>query len=230
MAQLKDLIVNGTSRFIGDIFGTLKGNADTATQAGRVFHGSCTTAADVANKIVTCSEYTTLTVGDIIFVTFSVVNSAAITSLTLNVNSTGAKPIKYMYNNVVSNIPAAGYLLAQTYIFHYDGTNWVIDNMHYNTNSTYNNMSLGNGYGTCTTAAVTAAKVVTLASYNLLVGGYISVLFTYDVPANATLNVNGKGAKDIFYKNAKITAGIISAGDLATFIYDGTQYRLVSKM
>jgi len=30
MAVLKDLIVNGPSRFIGNIYGTLKGNSDTA--------------------------------------------------------------------------------------------------------------------------------------------------------------------------------------------------------
>lgn len=33
MAQLKDLLVNGSSRFIGDIYGNLRGNADTATKA-----------------------------------------------------------------------------------------------------------------------------------------------------------------------------------------------------
>lgn len=33
MAQLKDLIVTGASRFLGNIYGTLKGNADTATKA-----------------------------------------------------------------------------------------------------------------------------------------------------------------------------------------------------
>lgn len=38
MAQLKSLIVNGASRFIGDVFantftGNLSGNADTATSA-----------------------------------------------------------------------------------------------------------------------------------------------------------------------------------------------------
>ena len=32
MAQLKDLIVTGASRFIGNIYGTLKGNADTASK------------------------------------------------------------------------------------------------------------------------------------------------------------------------------------------------------
>ena len=33
MAQLKDLIVTGASRFLGNIYGNLKGNADTATKA-----------------------------------------------------------------------------------------------------------------------------------------------------------------------------------------------------
>lgn len=32
MAQLKDLIVTGASRFLGDIYGNLKGNADSATK------------------------------------------------------------------------------------------------------------------------------------------------------------------------------------------------------
>lgn len=33
MAQIKDLIVTGASRFLGNIYGTLKGNADTSTKA-----------------------------------------------------------------------------------------------------------------------------------------------------------------------------------------------------
>lgn len=34
MAQLKDLLVTGTSRFIGDIYGNLKGTADKAIADG----------------------------------------------------------------------------------------------------------------------------------------------------------------------------------------------------
>jgi len=109
----------------------------------------------------------------------------------------------------------------------YDGTNYQIvgdlDN-----NSTYTNMSLGNGYGTCETAATTAAKVVTLAKYNLLTGGVVAVHFTNAVPANATMNINSKGAKNIYYNGARITANVIQAGDIATFIYDGTQYHLLT--
>lgn len=88
--------------------------------------------------------------------------------------------------------------------------------------------SMGFGYGTCTTAAGTAAKVATLSEYNLIKNGIVSVRFSYDVPANATLNINNKGAKNIFSRGTKVTAGIILAGDIATFIYDGTQYHLIS--
>lgn len=57
MAQLKDLIVNGPSRFIGDVYattftGNLAGNANTATSA--------TTAAALTGKtLVTASAITT---------------------------------------------------------------------------------------------------------------------------------------------------------------------------
>ena len=67
-----------------------------------------------------------------------------------------------------------------------------------------------------------------LASYALVKNGMVSVKFSYAVPANSTLNINSRGAKNIFYRGAKITAGVINAGDIATFVYDGTQYQLIS--
>ena len=88
--------------------------------------------------------------------------------------------------------------------------------------------ALGFGIGTCGTAAATAAKVVTLSNYVLTTGGYVSVRFTYNVPASATLNINSKGAKAIRYKNAAIAANVIQAGDTATFVYDGSYYHLVA--
>lgn len=95
-------------------------------------------------------------------------------------------------------------------------------------NTTYTNQSLGNGYGTCSTAASTTAKVVTLSGYSLITNGVVAVKFTNAVPASATMNINSKGAKAIYYKGAAITAGIINAGDLATFIYNGSQYHLLA--
>lgn len=89
-------------------------------------------------------------------------------------------------------------------------------------------VSMGQGYGTCTTAAATVAKVGTLANYVLTTGGIVSIKFTYDVPAAATLNINSKGAKNMRHRGANITAGVINAGDTATFIYDGSYYELIS--
>ena len=91
------------------------------------------------------------------------------------------------------------------------------------------NAELGQGYGTCTNDESTIHKVVDIQQqYALNVGGIVVVKFTNGVPANATMNINGAGDKNIFYKGAAITANIINAGDIATFIYDGTYYRLIS--
>ena len=88
--------------------------------------------------------------------------------------------------------------------------------------------SLGMGYTTCSTAASTTAKTATLTGYTLNSGGTVSVKFTNAVPASATLNINSAGAKPIYFKGAAITAGIIKAGDIATFLYSDNQYQLIN--
>lgn len=90
------------------------------------------------------------------------------------------------------------------------------------------NLAFGQGYGTCSTAAATVAKVGTLANYELVTGGIVGIKFTYDVPASATLNINSKGAKAIYNRGSAIAANVIAAGDTATFMYDGTRYNLLS--
>ena len=90
------------------------------------------------------------------------------------------------------------------------------------------NRNTGFGYEVCNTAAATAAKEVSMANYKLVSQSYVTIRFANDVPANATLNINGQGAKSISYRNALITAGKIKAGDIVTFVYDGTYYRVVS--
>ena len=66
-----------------------------------------------------------------------------------------------------------------------------------------------------------------MADYALSPNGIVSIKFGADVPASATLNINGKGAKNVYYRGSAITANIIQAGDTATFMYDGTQYHLL---
>lgn len=95
-------------------------------------------------------------------------------------------------------------------------------------NTTYSNALLGQGHGACSTSTTTSEKAVTLSNYVLVTGGIVSILFTYAVSANATLNINNQGAKAIYYKNSPIISGVIKAGDHATFIYTGTYYHLIA--
>lgn len=113
----------------------IKGNT------GGVFYGTCSTAAGTVAKVVECADFTAdnLKAGAIIIVSFTATNSGAVASLTMNVNNTGAKPIKYINNGVLGNLSSSGYLRATVeYPFYYDGTNWVVW-MNYNT--TYSALS-----------------------------------------------------------------------------------------
>lgn len=83
-------------------------------------------------------------------------------------------------------------------------------------------------YGTCDTAAATAAKVVALTGFTLVTGAKVAVKFAVtNTAANPTLNVNSTGAKAIYYRGAAITAGYLAANRTYEFVYNGTQYELV---
>ena len=83
-------------------------------------------------------------------------------------------------------------------------------------------------YGTCSTAAGTAAKTVACTGYSLQTGGEITVKFTVTNTASSpTLNVNSTGAKAIYYKGVAIPAEYLEANRTCTFRYNGTQYELV---
>ena len=85
----------------------------------------------------------------------------------------------------------------------------------------------GNGIGTCSTSSGTALTV-SLTGYELVQNGFVAVTFANDVPANATLNINSKGAKPIYYKGSAITADTIKADDTVMFCYNGSQYVVTS--
>ena len=96
--------------------------------------------------------------------------------------------------------------------------------------TTYTPQKLGIGYGTCTTAEATAAKVVTLTDYTLVKNGIVAVKFSYPLCASATLNINGKGAKPVYVGGAAVTSTnckSVQAGDIGYFIYDGTAYHFL---
>lgn len=83
-------------------------------------------------------------------------------------------------------------------------------------------------YTTCSTAAETADKVVTLDNFVLTTGAKLYIRFTVtNTAASPTLNVNSTGAKPIQYRNAAISAGYLAANRTYCFIYDGSSYELV---
>ena len=89
------------------------------------------------------------------------------------------------------------------------------------------NAGFGQGYTTQNNTSSSASVTATFSGYAMNVGGIVVVKFTYDVPANATLNITSKGAKPIYYRDSPITAGVIKAGDTATFMYSTNKFILI---
>lgn len=80
---------------------------------------TCSTAAGTAAKVVTLSTGSnSLKNGDVVSVKFTNANTAL--NPTLNVNSTGAKPI------LTNGVAYAYWVAGQTVMFTYDGTNWQV--------------------------------------------------------------------------------------------------------
>lgn len=175
---------------------------DDALDATRPWYAECTTAAGTADKVATITPATTsfsLTNGVVIHVKFTATNSAAVANLTLNVNGTGAKPVKAVRNGAYANLghhPQAN----TTYEFFYNGTYWVMQE-NYNAD-TVNRTRMQNvikasaaitaGYIICGTASGyrnVAADVAFDLSYPLLYAGTtIAAAATGD---NNFLQING---------------------------------------
>ena len=89
-------------------------------------------------------------------------------------------------------------------------------------------------YGTCGTAAATAAKAVTCPSFtaaDLTAGTVLYVDFTYaNSVASPTLNVNSTGAKDIMRYGttgpSTSAASSWNAGSIVCMVYDGTYWNI----
>lgn len=73
--------------------------------------------------------------------------------------------------------------------------------------------------GTCSAGAGQTALVVTIPDYTLADNDILAITFANDVPAGATLNVNGAGAKAIQVNGAAIGSGIIKAKSIALLLY-----------
>lgn len=225
--------VNGSAnvnlKLPATIKASLNGNASTATTATNaiklqtsrtidgvsfngsaniIHYGTCSTAAATTAKTVSCTGFTLVT-GAWIAVKFTVTNTGAVGSLTLNVNGTGAKGIKYRN----ANLGSAGYLAAnRVYMFVYDGTYYQlvgdinIDNNTYDrvkygvnikagsaivasniivgNNGTYSHLKTGNAFDISYPILYATSAINASATGN---NNYISIPFTVTTTQSMTL-------------------------------------------
>lgn len=190
-------------------------------------YGECSTAAGTAAKTVTLADSMTFTLakGASVFVKFT--NSNSVANPTLSVNSTTAASIKRYGTSAPSTSEKTSWKAGSVVHLVYDGTYWQMVGW-LNDDTTYSNWNLGQGYIASSGASSSGTYAISAAAYALVTGGIVPVKFSENVPAGAKMNINSKGAKDIYFQNAAIVANIIRSGDTATFMYDGTRYQLLT--
>lgn len=106
---------------------------------GRLWYGTCSTAAGTSTKVVTCPGFT-LTTGATIAVYFSNDNTYTGTTY-LNVNSTGAKQIYGRAVGTTSSTRLDGaWGAGEVKIFVYDGTVWRMVDQNIITTAELNNL------------------------------------------------------------------------------------------
>lgn len=127
--------------------------AKAPTSAG-IAYATCSTASATVAKVAVCTGFK-LTTGATVLVKFSNTNSAA--SPTLNVNSTGAKPI-VAYGTTA--IQTYAWKAGQAVMVVYDGTSWVALVQSWATTTYYGITKLSSSTSsTSTTLAATASAV-----------------------------------------------------------------------
>lgn len=156
-------------------------------QLNGTYYAECSTESQIINKTITVPGLHLLT-GITVFVKFLNANSASAPMLVVN----GGEPhaiMQYGNQGNMSNPDTSGWPAGAIVPLTYDGNVWY-KAFGYNSNTTYTNALLGQGYCVCSTAAGTVAKTAGIVGYTLLTGGIVVVNFVNAVPANATLNIN----------------------------------------
>lgn len=114
------------------------GALPSSTEIPKIYYGTSSTAATTAEKVVDCADFLSLEVGAIITVRFAYGNASM--GAKLNVNSTGAKSIRY--RNAFGWTSSISWEAYDSLTFRYSGTYWdIIGNI--DTNTTYTLSSFG---------------------------------------------------------------------------------------
>ena len=165
-------------------------------------YGTCSTAAGTADKTVSIPGFKLVT-GAVALVRFSNSNSAAVANLTLNVNGTGAKHIKY--GN--ANLSSAGLLVGnRTYPFVYDGTYWQLaGDLDYN--DTANTVRTYSPTAKCGNTAIVAGNIIVAGTDGLYKHLKLGTAFDTAYPifiAGSAMSANTWGSNNRVYTNGSL--------------------------
>lgn len=188
---------------------------------------TCSTGAGTSAKTVTLAGFT-LVKGAKLIVYLQNANTAQ-SALTLNVNSTGAKTIRW--NGSVTS--SSTYAMTSTYYnCYYDGTYWNMDSGYESysartsSSASISAKTRSRATFTCSTGASTVAKAVSVSGYTLSTRDEVLIYFSNTNTASSpSLNVNSTGAKPIkvFGTSPNSTNGLLKAGTYYCQ-YDGTNW------
>lgn len=126
---------------------------NTEMRVGSSLYGVCNTATGTAAKTVSIDGFDTLVEGVTIHVKFQYYNTAS--NATLNVNSTGAKPLCARTDARVSNTSSVSWGLGSVVSLTYDGDNWVMNQpeLWYGTSGVAGRVKLSDSTSSSTAAA-----------------------------------------------------------------------------
>ena len=210
-------------------------------------YGVCSSAASTKAKVVSVTGFNRA-VGSLVYVLFNNANTAV--EPTLNVSGTGAYPITYR-GNLLGNT-SYDKLTAGLQSFVFTGTEYALLTS-FDTVATdipgnaatatalkdarnidgvlFNGTADINHYGTCTSAAGTAAKVASVTGYNLVTGGVVYINFSNTNSVNnPTLNISNTGAYPIKYRGQAIADDLVDGltNGLQCLLFTGSSYELLS--
>ena len=192
-------------------------NIGAATENHGIYYGTCASASADVEKVVTLTDATgfSLTEGAVVIVKFTNTNTAS--SPTMNVNSTGAKPLcRYGSTTIGTATTTSAWYAGSVITFVYDGTAWV-RNYWYNT--TYST------FGGATTSAAGTSGLVPAPSAGSTTR-FLRADKTWAVPTN-TQNTAGAGdssSKLFIVGRTAQSTGVSYSHDTAYIGTDGCLY------
>lgn len=80
------------------------------------------------------------------------------------------------------------------------------------------------------TAGTASAITAAITNFALDTGVVATLKITTANAGNATLNINGTGAKAIRYNNTNIIANVLKINKFYSFVYDGSYWQLINEL